>query len=98
MDGLVIGVLGAKPQDEGWEEVCTEASAALESARGDLFVLPGDESHRRGVFPAFTVGISHGGGKMVSFCDLICQLTNLCGYRSQATVGAPTPMPKFLRA
>ena len=66
-DGIVIGVLGAIPQDSSWGETCRQAVAALEKARGEISFLEEDIYHRRGVYPAFSVGLSHGGGQKVCF-------------------------------
>lgn len=66
-DEVVIGVLGAIPVDEGWDEICEKAEKALEEAESKLTISFKDRSHRRGIFPAFNVGLSHGGGQAVSF-------------------------------
>jgi len=54
------------PNDEGWEEACRSAAAAIEEARGRLTVPRQHKDHRRGRFLALAVGISHGGGQVVS--------------------------------
>lgn len=58
------------PSDEGWLEACRDAEVALENARGKLSFSEKDKAHRRGRYPAFAVGLSHGGGQKVcfSFC------------------------------
>jgi hypothetical protein len=76
-DGVVIGVLGAMPQDEDWGEVCRRAESALDDARGKLFVPEKDRVHRRGAFSAFRMGLSHGGGQGVCFYCGILYLISL---------------------
>jgi len=65
-DGVVIGILGAMPSDESWEEVCQSAAAAIEDAWGKLTAPRQHKDHRHGRFLALAVGISHGGGQVVS--------------------------------
>jgi hypothetical protein len=64
---VVIGVLCAIPQDSAWGELVKNAAKALEEARGKLSFLEADVNHRRGKYPAFAVGLSHGGGQKVCF-------------------------------
>ena len=65
-DGFVIGVLGTIPQDSSWGETCRQAMATLEKVRSEISFLE-DIYHRCGVYPAFSVGLSHGGGQKVCF-------------------------------
>lgn len=60
-----MGLLGAVPIDDGWDEVCKKAEEALEEAAGKLSISVKDQFHRRGAFPAFNFGLSHGGGQCV---------------------------------
>jgi len=69
-DGLIVGILGAIPEDDGWGEVLSSAEAVIEEARGRLQIPNKYKNHRRGTFPALSVGLSHGGGQGVSLCTL----------------------------
>jgi hypothetical protein len=62
-----MGVLGAMPRDDDWGELCRCSAVALEEARSKLTFLKEDMHHRRGMYPAFAVGLSHGGGQTVCF-------------------------------
>jgi hypothetical protein len=70
MEGVVIGVMGGIPQDGDWRDIPRNASKALEEARGKLSFSEEDLNHRRGKYPAFAVGLSHGGGQKVCFLRL----------------------------
>src|ERR1700678_4695924 len=65
-DQIVVGLLGAIPVDEGWNEICKKAEEALEEADGKLSIQDKDLVHRRGAFPAYNLGLSHGGGQGVT--------------------------------
>jgi hypothetical protein len=66
-DKVVVGLLGAIPVDKGWDETCKRAEEALEEAESKLSISVKDQFHRRGAFPAYNFGLSHGGGQGVSF-------------------------------
>jgi hypothetical protein len=69
----IIAVLVGKPLDEdgstySWDQVTTEAAAAIEEAGGMLNFDKDDLSHRRGEFAAKAFGVLDGLGQKVRIC------------------------------
>lgn len=61
-NGRVLGIMAGTPRCADWGEVNSEASSAIRLAREKL--APTEPAlHRRGAFPAYQVGLSHGGGQ-----------------------------------
>ena len=63
--GLIFAVLGGHPDDPGWLEVHHAAYNEIVSARTQCGFPEKSLHHRRGDFPALSIGISHGGGQKV---------------------------------
>jgi hypothetical protein len=66
-NGLIIAVLAGQPDDPSWHEVHGSAYRAIASARMRCYIPKKDLDHRRGIFPALSIGISFGGGQSVGF-------------------------------
>ncbi|KAF8951697.1 hypothetical protein BDZ97DRAFT_1931899 [Flammula alnicola] len=58
----VIGLLAGTPKCIDWGKVNLDASSAIHFARQQL-APPEHTIHRRGAFPAYQIGLSHGGGQ-----------------------------------
>jgi hypothetical protein len=86
--------------DKSWLEDCRAAAVALEDARGNLSFSEKDKAHRRGMYPAFSVGLSHGGGQKVCFLRhlLVCFADLLLrDPRGQAFSRTAAQIQKFFR-
>lgn len=77
----VFAVLVGSPRDaEGWAQVNADAQQAFDAARCTYKLDPKQMSHRRGVYPAITAGISYGGGQKVSLLiPVLSLLVAQCG-------------------
>lgn len=60
-------LLSAPPRDETWPALCKRMQELIEEAEGDILFKEDHLNHLRGPFPAMTIGVSHGGGREVSF-------------------------------
>lgn len=64
-DGRIITVLAGRPNDPTWDASMKEASWLLEEARHSC-VFTHIKNKRRGNFQYLNVGVSYGGGQIVS--------------------------------
>lgn len=58
-------LLSAPPRDESWPDLCKRMEVLIEEAEKEILFKQDHLDHLRGPFPAMTIGISHGGGRMV---------------------------------
>ncbi|KAF7306964.1 hypothetical protein MIND_00489200 [Mycena indigotica] len=66
-EGRVYGLLGGKPRDRGWDDLCKRANAEVERQHKELNVSDEKREHRRAARPFAAVArrVSHGGGQTV---------------------------------
>lgn len=73
--GRLLIVIGGRPRDKvRWkEEVEDEIVRAIEEGKVGVHFSKKEKKHKRGPFPATAIGVSYGGGEMVSnSCPMQC--------------------------
>lgn len=67
-EGRVIGLLAGRPADPAWDNVASEAYAAMARAAKEATFSAKQKLHDRGNFATLAVGVSFGGGRTVRQC------------------------------
>lgn len=78
--GRVIAVLAGQPDDPTWNTVNEDASNLLEDLRPKCKLTKEQCQHRRGKFPALSIGISYGGGQQVGMKVNVVPLYSLIPF------------------
>jgi hypothetical protein len=91
-EGRLIVLLAGSPRDRvGWEEVKEEMAEAIEQGGRTISCGARHRFHKRGVFPALTVGPFFGGGAKVSG-TLFTDKRHSRTFRKLATCAYPNEM------
>ncbi|OCH83552.1 hypothetical protein OBBRIDRAFT_566444, partial [Obba rivulosa] len=62
-EGRVFAALAGQPKDANWALVHTGAAAAMDCVQEQISFQQKEQDHRRGMYPALSVGVSYGGGQ-----------------------------------
>jgi hypothetical protein len=92
----IIAVLAGRPRHDSWNGVNEKISKIIEEVRPKCKFPKKAKAHHRGNFPAMAIGISHGGGQLVSL--YILTPTFLTPTRNLGISATTAPMPPPCRA